>query len=90
MKVMIEVLPEMAKPLYDKDKTRMAVILKDGKPCKVEGIPDRPAVLVPLYPIDMEVLRGLAKTAEFAEKEGYDSCMIAIDPRESTVGIVSF
>ena len=89
MNVMIEVLPEMAKPLYDKDKTRWAVVLKDGKPCKTEGIPDRPAVLVPLYPINMEVLRGLVETAEYAESEGHESCMIAIDPRESTVGIVS-
>jgi len=88
MDILMKILTNDTKLLH-RDKINWVVVSKDDSEIKKDGIALVGTVLVPLYPLKTDMIRGLVDAVELSEKEGHESLAIIIDPRKSEMGVVS-
>jgi hypothetical protein len=85
MEITIDVVDGVV-PLYDKDKGRRSFFA--GKRCMRRTSKVGSSVHLPLFPVTPSLLRSMADTLEFAQKEGKWSVVLAVRQGDNKAGLL--
>ena len=85
MEVVIDVVDKVV-PLYDKDKGKRSFFAgkKDIRQTSKVGS----TVFLPMFPVTSSLLRSMANTLEFAQKEGKWSAALVVRQGDNKIGLL--